>query len=74
MAVIKSKQATKVVLSVESGVKADGSAIYSARSISHMNPVLSDEDLFGIGAGFGALQAYPVCAIVRHDTAVLSRA
>ena len=74
MAVIKSKQATKVVLSVETGVKADGSTVYSARSITNMNPALSDEDLYGIGSGFGALQSCPVGAIVRHDTAVLSRA
>ncbi len=74
MAVIKTKQATKVVLSVETDVKADGSTVYSARTISHMNPALTDEDLYGIGAGYGALQAYPVGAIVRHDIAVLANA
>ena len=73
MAVEKTQQVTKVVLSVESDVKADGSAVYSARTISHMNPAISDEDLFDIGAGVGALQAYPVGSIVRHDTAVLVR-
>ena len=74
MAVRKSSQATKVVLEVESGVKPDGSAKYSARTLSNMNPALSDEDLYGIGAGFGTLQSYPVGDIIRHDTAVLSRA
>ena len=74
MAVEKTKQATKVVLSVESGVKADGSTVYSARTLSHMNPALNDEDLYGIGSGYGALQAYPVASIVRHDIAVLARA
>ena len=74
MAVIKSSQATKVVLAVETGVKPDGSALYGTRTISHMNPALSDEDLFDIGAGYGTLQAYPVASIVRHDIAALSRA
>lgn len=74
MAVTKSSRATKVVLTVETGVKADGSTVYSTRTISHMNPALSDEDLYGIGAGFGTLQSCPVGDIIRHDTAVLSRA
>ncbi len=74
MAVRKMSQATKVVLKVESGVKADGSAVYSARTLSNMNPALSDENLYDIGAGFGTLQSCPVGEIIRHDTAVLSRA
>lgn len=74
MAVVKRDQATKVVLEVETGVKPDGSAAYSARNFSHMNPALTDEDLYDIGAAIGTLQSCPVGDIVRHDTAVLSRA
>lgn len=74
MAVTKSDQSTKIVLRVEKGVKPDGSTVYASRTLSHMNPVLSDEDLYDIGAGLGTLQTCPVGDIIRHDTATLARA
>jgi hypothetical protein len=72
MAVTTTKQGTKLVLTVESGVAADGSAKYSQRSIKNVNPALADEDAYAVASAVGALQAYPVASIARQDLTVLS--
>ena len=73
MAVTKSEQSAKLVLAVEVGTTASGAAKYAQRSISKMNPAISDGDMFDIGEGIGTLQVYPVGSIIRQDTAVLVR-
>lgn len=74
MAINKTKQGTKLLLTVETGIAADGSTKYSQRSIKNVNPALADEDAFEVASALGALQAYPVAAITRQDLTSLSRA
>ena len=74
MAVTKTVQSTKLILSVESGVAADGSAVYAQRSIRNVNPVLADEDAYDVTAAIGTLQSAPVGDISRQDLSILARA
>lgn len=74
MAVTKTMQSTKLLLAVESGVAADGSAVYTQRSIRNVNPAIVDEDAYDVAAAVGTLQSYPVGDIARQDLSILSRA
>ena len=74
MAVTKTVQSTKLILSVESGVAADGSAVYAQRSIRNVNPVLADEDAYDVASAIGTLQSSPVGDIARQDLSILARA
>ncbi len=74
MAVTKKMQSTKLILSVESDMAADGSAVYTQRSIRNVNPVIADEDAYEVAAAIGTLQSCPVGDIARQDLSILSRA
>ena len=74
MTVTKTMQSTKLLLSVESDVAADGSTIYAQRSIRNVNPAIADGDAYDVAAAIGSLQIYPVGDIARQDLSILSRA
>lgn len=74
MAVTKTMKSTKLILSVESGVAPDGSAIYAQRSIRNVNTAIADADAYDVASAVGTLQSCPVSDIARQDLAVLSRA
>ena len=74
MAVTKTMQSPKLLFAVESGVAADGSAVYTQRSIRNVNPAIVDEDAYEVAAAVGTLQSYPVGDISRQDLSLLSRA
>ena len=74
MAVTKKMQSTKLLLAVESGVAADGSAVYTQRSIRNVNPAIADEDAYDVASAIGALQSNPVGDIARQDVSILTRA
>ncbi len=74
MAVTKTVQSTKLILSVETGVAADGSTVYAQRSIRNVNPVLADEDAYDVASAIGTLQICPVGDIARQDLSILARA
>ena len=65
----KSEQATKLVLKVVTGQKADGTPSTAQRSFANVNPALSDEDLLSLGTKLGALQRYEVASVGRTDSA-----
>ncbi|MBQ8697939.1 MAG: DUF1659 domain-containing protein [Schwartzia sp.] len=73
MATVKKDQSTKLLLSVETGVKADGSAACSQRTIRSVNPAISDENAYDVASAVGALQTYPLNGIARQDTSALIR-
>ena len=73
MATVKKDPSTKLLLAVETGVKPDGSAAYSQRTIRSVNPALSDENAYDVAAAVGELQMYPLNGIARQDTAQLIR-
>lgn len=74
MAVSVLKKSSSLVLSVESGVAADGSAVYSNRTISKINPDLDDEKAYNFASAVGTLQSAPVGDIGRTNRLILSRA
>ena len=74
MAVTKTMKSTKLILAVESGMAADGSAVYTQSSIRNVNPAIADEDAYDVASAVGTLQSYPVGDVSRQDVAVLSRA
>lgn len=65
---------SSIVLQVESGVSPDGSAVYSARTISKIDPELSNEDAYEFAAAVSTLQSLPVWSIQRTEKSELSRA
>ena len=71
MATLRSDETKKIQVKVETGVTSGGNPTYSVRSLSNIKNDLSDDDARVIGSGYGALQTYPVGAIVLAETAVL---
>lgn len=74
MAVNARKISSSIILQVESDVADDGSAVYSSRTISKIDPALSNEDAYEFAANVGALQIYPVGDIQRSEKSVLTQA
>lgn len=71
MAAQKTDLATKLSISVVTGLKADGTSTTATRTVGNINPELTDADMLEIGTGLGALQEYEVEAVKRIDSAVL---
>ena len=74
MAVNARKISSSIILQVESDVADDGSAIYSPRTISKVDPALSDDDAYAFATALGALQDYPIGDIQRSEKSVLTQA
>ena len=73
MATVKKDKSSKLLLSVETGVTANGAPAYSQRTIRSVNPALSDENAFDLATAVGALQTHPLNGVARQDTAFLIR-
>lgn len=71
MATVRSDETKKIQVKVETGVTSGGKPTYSIRTLSNIKNALPDDDARVIGSGYGALQTYPVGAIVLAETAVL---
>lgn len=74
MAVQRSGAASKLIVKVETGVTANGTATYSQRTFTHINPELGDADVLDLGKALGGLQAHPVASVNRQDAAKLEEA
>lgn len=74
MAVNARKISSSIILQVESGMAPDGSAVYSSRTISKIDPALSDDDAYAFATALGALQDYPIGDIQRSEKSVLTQA
>ena len=72
MAAVKTEAATKLILKVETGLTASGAAAYSQRTFGDINPELGTQDAYEVAAALAALQTYPLGAIIRQDSAVLT--
>lgn len=68
MAVTKTATKCALQLRVEVGVNGDGTTKYATRSLSVINPAVTDDNLFAFGAALGDLQTYPLYGINRVDT------
>lgn len=71
MAAQKTDLATRLSISVVTGLKPDGTSTTATRTVGNINPELTDDDMLDIGTDLGALQKYEVAAVKRIDSAVL---
>lgn len=61
--ITREKGSVAMLLSVESGVKPDGTTKYSTITLNRVNPAATDDDIFTCASALGALQAFPVVSI-----------
>lgn len=71
MATVRSDKSTTMTLKLETGTTEAGNTKYTNRSISRVNPGLSDANALQIWQAVGELQKWPVNAVVRNDKASL---
>lgn len=71
MAVTREGKETAVILKVETGYTDSGSAKYSSRTQSSINPDVSDDNLLSYATALAGLQVYPLGMVQRRDTVQL---
>lgn len=71
---VKNNQECKIVLKVQTGVSSSGKAAYGQRTISYINPAVTDDDVLDIGTKLAGLQAHPLSSIKRQDVAEIAQA
>lgn len=71
MAAKKTNKKCALKLKVEVGTTSSGVAKYGTRTITDINPDLTDDDMQSLGTSLAALQTYPVSDVQRTDTASL---
>lgn len=67
MAIVANALASTLTLKVEVGTTASGATKYSNRSISYINPQLSNENAYDDAEAIGALQSHTVAGIIRTN-------
>lgn len=73
MAVTATPISSTISLKVEVGTTASGATKYGSRSISYINPSLSNENALDAGEAIGALQTHTVAGITRTNKVDLVR-
>lgn len=71
MATQRTNVTTTLKIKVENGMNATGATKYATRTVSNINPELTDDDLLAIGEGFAALQVHDVGDIQRSEVSTL---
>lgn len=71
MAVVKTPQASRLQIKVQTGVNGSGSPVYRVRALQNVKTNATDADIHSIAAGLAALQAHSVVSISRQDDATL---
>lgn len=71
MATQRTNITTSLKIMVESGTTDAGTIKYAARTISSINPDISDEDLLAVGQGLAAMQSNEVGDIKRSEISTL---
>lgn len=67
MAVTTMPKSTRLVLLVQTGVKADGTAATKQRSFANVKTTATAADVYAAAQGLASLQKNPVLAILRMD-------
>ena len=73
MAVVARPITTSISLKVEVGTTASGATKYGSRTISYINPALTDANAYDAGDAIGALQSHTVAGIIRTNKVDLVR-
>lgn len=71
MAATRKEQTTKLAIVVLTGQDARGLVTKATRTIGNINPDLSDDDMYEIGAELAQFQTYEISSIGRIDSAIL---
>ena len=71
---VKNAATSKIILKVENGVGESGKTLFANRTFQHINPALSDDDAYTIGAALAALQTHALGSVIRTDSAQLQEA
>ena len=74
MAATATSSATTLKLMVENGVNASGKVLYASRSLSGINPALTDDDAYDIGKDLAGLQDHTFSHVQRVNTINLHEA
>jgi len=67
MAIVKVPQSSRLIVTVQTGLSATGSAVFRQRSFNNLKPDAADSDVHAVGVALGGLQLYPVEEIGRID-------
>lgn len=67
----RTDMACSLGLKVATGQTAQGSPVYSTRTINNIETTASDNDLFGFGTAYANLQVHALGKIIRTDKATL---
>ena len=73
MAVVARPITSSISLKVEVGTTASGATKYGSRTISYINPALTDANAYDAGDAIGALQSHTVAGIIRTNKVDLVR-
>ena len=65
---VKKNSETDMVLKVQTGTSETDAPTYSRRTISNINPSLSDDNFLDVGTSVANLQKYTLGAVVREDS------
>ena len=67
MAVIASAKDTLMVVTVQTGLTAQGSPILSQRSIANVKSTATDQEVFDVANALYGLQDYPLISVRRDN-------
>ena len=68
---VKSDATSKIILKVTTGRDTEGNEIVKRRTVSHINPALSDDSALSLGTKLAALQSDTLASVSRTDSATL---
>lgn len=74
MAVISTKDSTKVALTLKTGVDASGNDVKKTMNLSKIKVTAVDDNLFATAKAIEPLLRYPVVAIEKADSYALAEA
>lgn len=74
MAVTKKNASCKVALKVETGEDASGKTKYGTRTISKIDPAVTDANLYAFAGGVAGLITTPTDTVTRTDAGELIEA
>lgn len=74
MAILKNPVDSRIKLTYDYGVDAEGKAVTKTKALSNVKAAAADQDLFDVVAALTALQSNAVIRIIRENNAALSQA
>ncbi|MBR2214293.1 MAG: DUF1659 domain-containing protein [Selenomonadaceae bacterium] len=69
---VRRNAASRLTLKVITAVDEGGAATLASRSVAHLNPTLTDEEVRLLGVDIAGLQQYELDSVSRTDSAELA--